>query len=178
MLGEGRRDGTVVVVKTHNAGMLSYDKAVLIYRHPKETVLAEYNRLGTHQDHVGTLSADELLNNANMTLVNILINAWDVKNSEWILRYSKPLHIISYYDLQNDLAGTMTRMLEFLQWGVSENQIRCITEDYEGLFHRTKKTVTPEQFFSKAQLERMESIVENFRGLIIKRHAKGLPLSL
>ena len=95
-----------------------------------------------------------------------------------MLKFTKPLHVISYYDLQNDLAGTMTRMLEFLQWGVSESQMRCITDDYEGLFHRTKKTVTPEQFFSNTQLERMESIVETFRGLITKRHAKGLPLSL
>ena len=63
-LGEGKRNGTVVVIKTHGAdpGQLKrYKRAILIYREPKESVLAEYNR--RRAGHVGAASKQMLLKN-------------------------------------------------------------------------------------------------------------------
>ena len=53
--GEGTADGTVLVIKTHNAPKTDrkFDKCVMIYRNPKDAVLAEYKRKLTN--HTGDL---------------------------------------------------------------------------------------------------------------------------
>ena len=53
--GEGTRDGTVLVIKTHRPPQKDgkYDKCVMIYRNPKDAVLAEYKR--KHSNKTGDL---------------------------------------------------------------------------------------------------------------------------
>ena len=53
--GEGTRDGTVLVIKTHHFPKKDgkFDKCVMIYRNPKDAVLAEYKR--QHSNETGDL---------------------------------------------------------------------------------------------------------------------------
>ena len=105
---------------------------------------------------------------------------WINKNKKWMLNFTQPLHIISYHDLKADIVGTMSRLLHFLQWEVTDCQMQCLTTHIEGSFHRKKTagSVTLEQFLTNEQLKRMDSYVEEFKAFIHQRLNIGLPLSL
>ena len=54
--GEGVSDGKVVAVKTHYYGSNcspKYDRVILLMRHPVRTLLADFNRQATVNDHMG-----------------------------------------------------------------------------------------------------------------------------
>ena len=73
MRGEGRVDRSVFVIKTHNSAGKSvggipmkkseFDRAILIYRNPKDAVLAEFNR--RKAGHTGTTTSKLIQGDSN-----------------------------------------------------------------------------------------------------------------
>ena len=54
--GEGTQTGKVVAIKTHDYGPTckpNYDRAIVLIRHPRETMLSEFNRQASFGDHTG-----------------------------------------------------------------------------------------------------------------------------
>jgi len=176
---EEKIDGTVLVIKSHLRAVndlngVLYDRAVLIYRLPYEAVIAEYNRRhspgSTHTGHAN-------YQNLNRKVIDNLIKDWINMNKKWMLEFKNPLHVVSYYDLKSNLENTMERLLNFLEWEVSPQQLMCLGEHQEGSFHR-KAGPSTEGFFTKEQLKTMNQHAEEFKTYFAQRVKKGLLLSV
>ncbi|XP_047999023.1 WSCD family member AGAP003962 [Leguminivora glycinivorella] len=144
---ENVTDGTVLVVKTHEAPPVHPDKfqaAVLLIRHPKDAILAEYNRL--HKGHIGTApkSAFKRKSHEHKTtdwvkFVSYQLTAWESLHELWLTRFPGKILVILYETLVRDTEPTLQRILDFLNHTVTKDDMSCAIANREGIYRRRKK---------------------------------------
>ena len=80
-IGEGVRDGSVVVVKTHETQRGNFDRAILLVRDPYKAILAEFNRQSG--GHVGHARPKAFKSKGWPTMVQNGALSWERFNTNW-----------------------------------------------------------------------------------------------
>ncbi|ESP04708.1 hypothetical protein LOTGIDRAFT_94282, partial [Lottia gigantea] len=134
-MGEGYRDDTVIVIKTHKLGLKErkkYQKAVVLIRDPLDAIKAEFNR--QYRGHLGYAPYSVYRKNWP-ALTGKKTMKWYKFYLDW-LEFKGPLHVIQYEKLRNDTAHEMQKLLRFLAVPYTQSDMSCMLRNREGDFKR------------------------------------------
>ena len=107
----------------------------------------------------------------------LLLRAWKAGIRCW-LSFQGPLHILFYDRLQTNLREEMVKLLQFLNWEVTESQLDCVLRDSEGKFHRKRASrIDNLELLSIEQLRRVTDAYEELDSLVEKRITGGMLVS-
>lgn len=140
---ESVNNGSVIVVKTHEYGSSVRDQfqaAILVIRDPFDSVLAEFNRRSG--GHIGHASLEKFKKNNGKVWQDFVIDKtreWENMNMDWIQNFPRPLHIIFYNDLVENLEQELTKMMDFLKVSFTKEQMECALARKEGIYKRKKR---------------------------------------
>ncbi|ESP04709.1 hypothetical protein LOTGIDRAFT_56203, partial [Lottia gigantea] len=175
--GEGYRDDTVIVIKTHKLGLKErkkYQKAVVLIRDPLDAIRSNFNVKGRgHLSHAPYSAYRKRYSEGNLdrtaTLACYSISnywptftrqraiAWYMFYLDW-LEFKGPLHVIQYEKLRNDTAHEMQKLLRFLAVPYTQSNMSCMLRNREGDFKRKAvKKLKPFQRFSSNMTKLIES---------------------
>ncbi|XP_045770228.1 WSCD family member AAEL009094 [Maniola jurtina] len=151
---ENVTDGSVLVVKTHEAPPLEPDKfksAILLIRNPRDAILADFNRL--HKGHIGTAPKSAFKRKSHeqkksewSTYVFSQLSVWESLHHQWLSKFLGPIHVVFYELLVRDTRNTLLGILSFLNHTVSEEDMSCAVANREGIYKRKKKYKNFEPF--------------------------------
>jgi hypothetical protein len=140
-LGEGVKTASVLVVKTHvhipqwfderRAVMYegSYGSAVFLIRNPARGVIAEWSRLCTAahhslNSHTSTIPESAFGSKEWVEFVERYLDRWKERTINWVLMNKRhPVHVVSYEDLQNDTVREVEKILDFLHFPYSHEDL-------------------------------------------------------
>ncbi|XP_068623422.1 WSCD family member AAEL009094 [Battus philenor] len=144
---ENVTDGTVLVVKTHEAPPLETDKfksAILLIRNPRDAILADFNRL--HKGHIGTAPKSAFKKRSRehrrtdwSTYVSSQLKAWESLHNLWLTKFPGPIYMVFYETLLQETKNTLQGILNFLNYTITENDMNCALLNKEGIYRRKKK---------------------------------------
>ncbi|KAJ0172941.1 hypothetical protein K1T71_011117 [Dendrolimus kikuchii] len=174
---ENVTDGSVLVVKTHEAPPLEPDKfksAVLLIRNPRDAILADFNRL--HKGHIGTAPKSAFKKKMHerrmsdwATYVATQLTVWESLHRLWLTKFPGPIYVVFYEVLVKDTKNTLLGVLDFLNHTVTEEDITCALSNKEGIYRRKKKLqnfdpFTEEMYTALNEVRnRVLNIVLNYR---------------
>lgn len=156
-----RSDSTVVAVKTHHYdvslvtqdGVNPFERAIVIVRHPLNSLLAEFNRL-YGGNKTGYADPAFFFNPDGSTtwkwdlwLTRLVV--WIEFHEYWINRYRKPVHVVSYNGLKKDLRTELIELVRFLGVPLNETRLNCTVDHHSAMFVRDRKRAR----LSRQQLE-------------------------
>ncbi|CAG9559437.1 unnamed protein product [Danaus chrysippus] len=167
---ENVTDGSVLVVKTHEAPPLESDKfksAILLIRNPRDAILADFNRL--HKGHVGTAPKSAFKKNKYKksdwsTYVFHQLSVWESLHNLWLTNFSGPVHVLFYELLVQDTRNNLSGVLDFINFTYTEKDMNCAVMNREGIYRRRKKY----QDFEPFTHEMYESINRVWRSVLDK----------
>ncbi len=146
--GEKVQDSTVLGVKTHAAAGAKFDQVILIVRHPKEAILAEFNRRHSvkyeQNQHVGLAPQQEFDTKQWVIFVKQFAKFWENFHLKWLNsdKFSQPgeMLIVYYDDVKINTERELRRMLHFLKVKANDDVIKCTVSDQvrQGVFKRNK----------------------------------------
>jgi len=158
--GEGVRDGSVVVVKTHETQRGNFDRAILLVRDPYKAILAEFNRQSG--GHVGHARPKAFKSKGWPTMVQNGALSWERFNTNWAKYFeSDPenLLVVHYSQLRNNTEAEVKKVLEFLEISVTNSTMQCVMKHREGRYHRQKKQKQDlEEVFDSNMTSHIETI--------------------
>ena len=64
---------------------------------------------------------------------------WENMNMDWIQNFPRPLHMIFYNDLVENLEQELTKMMDFLKVSFTKEQMECALARKEGIYKRKKR---------------------------------------
>ncbi|CAG4968403.1 unnamed protein product [Parnassius apollo] len=144
---ENVTDGSVLVVKTHEAPPVEPDKfksAILLIRNPRDAILADFNRL--HKGHIGSAPKSAFKRKSRerkktdwSSYVSIQLKAWESLHNLWLTKFRGPFHIVFYETLVQDTEKTLQGILNFLNVTITEEDMNCALLNKEGIYRRKKK---------------------------------------
>ncbi|CAH0758810.1 unnamed protein product [Diatraea saccharalis] len=174
---ENVTDGSVLVVKTHEAPPISPNKfksALLLIRNPKDAILADFNRV--HKGHIGTAPKSAFKKKSYNReesdwsyYVASQLTAWESLHRLWLTRFPGPVHVVFYETLVSDTRSTLQGVLDFLNRTVSEAEMNCAISLKEGIYRRKKKIknfdpYTPEMYKAiRIARDRVFNIVADYQ---------------
>ena len=88
---------------------------------------------------------------------------WLTFHQAWLAR-TKPMIVVTYENLKNDTIHEMRRILKFLNLKTSEDILKCMAYNCEGLYHRKSIPMAADTFSGE-----MVSTTRRYIGLINKR---------
>lgn len=140
---ESVNNGSVIVVKTHEYGASvrdSFDAAILIIRDPFDSVLAEFNRRsGGHIGHASLEKFNKDQGKVWQKFAMDKVREWETMNLDWVKNFKKPLLVIFYNDLVDNLEESLAKMLKFLAVSYTKEDMKCVINRKEGIYRRKKK---------------------------------------
>ncbi|XP_061163273.1 WSCD family member CG9164-like [Saccostrea echinata] len=139
--GEGVQNSSVLVIKTHEWGVTErekYQRAILVLRNPKDSLLAEFNR--KNAGHIGHAKTEDFKQKW-IPYVNNSARHWLNMTKDW-LNFTGDLHIVRYEQLKADPINEIKRLLNFLQIHISQEELMCVYQNMNGRFKRPRKNVT------------------------------------
>ena len=158
LLGESVTDASVLAVKTHEHNPNSkfkFNKVILVVRDPYEALQAEFNRqYSNNTSHIGHASISSFKRQGGKHWKNFVYSGivkWANTNTYWYNSFPEPStrHVIFYDELVNDTENVLQRVLEFLNIDITKKAMKCVVEQKEGLYHRSKKKLGIELFDTK-----------------------------
>ena len=136
LTGEGIQDASVLVVKTHEPlpppnGIVpldsksKYEKVILLVRDPFEAIHAEFNRRLTN-NHTEHAPIDVYKTRWKGFAYDEAVK-WEHLNTYWFMSFPDPStrHLIFYDDLVRDTQHQLEKTIEFLNIGITRNQMKC-----------------------------------------------------
>lgn len=142
---ESVTNGSVLVVKTHEWGSkarVPFLKAVLLVRSPGAAIQAEFNRQSG--GHVGFATPERYRRNKGKYWQNFFtdkLSAWKQTNLDWLHNFTGPTHVIFYDKLVQNVEETLTKLLEFLEFPVTQKNLQCALDRQEGIYRRRKRVL-------------------------------------
>lgn len=152
--GEGVYDGTVIAIKTHGFSVgpgvfdfitetIDFDKAILIVRDPKDTIVAEISRLFTDEDHIEVMDEDKWYTEEVQRQMISLAFKLTLFIQHWLLTYSGPLLVVQYELLRADPLAEMERIMSYLEHPPNDKGVACLKVYNGGQFKRKPKPYEP-----------------------------------
>ncbi|XP_042210449.1 WSCD family member AAEL009094-like [Homarus americanus] len=149
---ESVSNGSVVVVKTHEWGpemRKTFGRAILVMRDPYLAIQAEFNRQSG--GHIGHAQPDKYTRDGGRYWEKFVTNkalAWMNTTLDW-LKFDRPLHLVFYEDLLDNLPEEMRRILEFLDLEVSDSNFDCMLRHQDGIYKRRRRPLNFDPFTPK-----------------------------
>ena len=131
------------MVKTHEWGphcRSAFQASILLLRHPAESILSEFNRRSG--GHVGHASSEKFRKEGGKTWIAFVkskAKEWEEMNSDWLLNFPRPLLILHYNKLCNEVEASLVHVLTFLGVSVTKEQLACAMTHQEGIYRRKRK---------------------------------------
>ncbi|XP_059145586.1 WSCD family member GA21586-like [Physella acuta] len=124
-LAEGVANSSTIVVKTHGSDVITrdrYEKAVLLIRHPKGAIKAEFNRIygGGHK----STATPDFFEKYWPEFYSDHQRAWVRFHEDW-QTYRRPLLVVLYRDLVQQTSVQLREVLTFLKADVDEERLNC-----------------------------------------------------
>nr|XP_041630633.1 WSCD family member CG9164 isoform X2 [Drosophila kikkawai] len=139
-------NSSVLLVKTHEWGgkaWAPFSKAILLVRDPEKAIIAEFNRQSG--GHIGFASPDRYKRTKGkywQQFVSNKLKGWELMNLSWARNFTGSLKVVFYDDLVHHTERELRSILDFLQFPVSEQLMRCAIMRKEGIFRRKKRLLS------------------------------------
>ncbi|XP_053617699.1 WSCD family member CG9164 isoform X2 [Plodia interpunctella] len=146
---ENMTDGSVLIVKTHGVPPLDsesykFHSAVLLIRNPRDAILADYNRL--YKGHIGTAPKYVFKKRSPNSKISDWaahvyqqLRDWEGLHYKWLSQFPGAIHIVFYEVLVRETRKELNKILQFLNYTVSEEDMNCAMLNKEGIYRRKKK---------------------------------------
>ena len=127
----------------------------MVVRDPYEALQAEFNReYSNNNSHTGHASISVFKQQGGKDWRNFVYSCivkWANTNTYWYNSFPEPStrHVIFYDELVNDTENVLHKVLEFLNIDITKKAMKCVVEQKEGLYHRSKKKLGIELFDTK-----------------------------
>ncbi|XP_021372453.1 WSCD family member CG9164-like [Mizuhopecten yessoensis] len=162
-----------LIVKTHewkNDYQTYYDRAILILRHPRESVVSSFHYFngGLHlkEANLQLFHSDHWIRFAEER-----IQFWHGLNYDWVTKYHNPLHIIFYEELKAYQIIQIEQAVKFLNFTMTETDKTCMKKNIEGNFQRKHKNVIDlNTLYNDSLSTLMNNRVQNLTAAIQKRY--------
>lgn len=69
------------------------------------------------------------------------LSAWKQTNLDWLHNFTGPTHVIFYDKLVQNVEETLTKLLEFLEFPVTQKNLQCALDRKEGIYRRRKRVL-------------------------------------
>ncbi|XP_037726890.1 WSCD family member CG9164 [Drosophila subpulchrella] len=158
-------NSSVLLVKTHEWGSKAwapFSKAILLVRDPEKAIIAEFNRQSG--GHIGFASPDRYKRTKGkywQQFVSNKLKGWEVMNLSWARNFTGDIKVVFYDDLVHHTERELRSILEFLQFPVNEQLMRCAIMRKEGIFRRKKRQLSFDPY-----TESMRAEVQNRRRIV------------
>ncbi|XP_016923851.1 WSCD family member CG9164 [Drosophila suzukii] len=158
-------NSSVLLVKTHEWGSKAwapFSKAILLVRDPEKAIIAEFNRQSG--GHIGFASPDRYKRTKGkywQQFVSNKLKGWEVMNLSWARNFTGGIKVVFYDDLVHHTERELRSILEFLQFPVNEQLMRCAIMRKEGIFRRKKRLLSFDPY-----TESMRAEVQNRRRIV------------
>ncbi|KAH8266930.1 hypothetical protein KR026_011020 [Drosophila bipectinata] len=139
-------NSSVLLVKTHEWGSKAwqpFSKAILLVRDPEKAIIAEFNRQSG--GHIGFASPDRYKRTKGkywQQFVSNKLKGWELMNLSWARNFTGSVKVVFYDDLVHHTERELRSILEFLQFPVDEQLMRCAIMRKEGIFRRKKRLLS------------------------------------
>ncbi|XP_034118500.1 WSCD family member CG9164 [Drosophila albomicans] len=139
-------NSSVLLVKTHEWGSKAwapFSKAILLVRDPEKAIIAEFNRQSG--GHIGFASPDRYKRTKGkywQQFVSNKLKGWELMNLSWARNFTGSIKVVFYDDLVHHTERELRNILDFLEFPVSEQLIRCAIMRKEGIFRRKKRLLS------------------------------------
>ena len=165
--GEGIHDGSVSLIKTHGLSdnkklfhfdpefNVSYDKAVILIRHPKDGIVSEVNRRYTEPGHTGNIDKERWKRRVVQAYMLTLLKKYSKFILHWFIAFPGPKLVVTYENLKLDLFGEINKIARFLQLPRSSEGIQCLKQNRDGEFKRNSANWEP--YISPEVVEALET---------------------
>ena len=124
--------------------MRGFDKAVLLVRDPRDSLLAEWNRQSG--GHVGHARADKFRDGNWEKFVYKKAIVWEEMNRDWLQNFQGPLLVTFYTNLKDNLEFELKRICEFLNVEISKDSMECVLSRKDGIYKRSKQVLKFDPF--------------------------------
>ncbi|KAH8419860.1 hypothetical protein KR009_003291 [Drosophila setifemur] len=163
-------NSSVLLVKTHEWGSKAwapFAKAILLVRDPEKAIIAEFNRQSG--GHIGFASPDRYKRTKGkywQQFVSNKLKGWEVMNLSWARNFTGSIKVVFYDDLVHHTERELRSILDFLQFPVDEQLMRCAIIRKEGIFRRKKRLLSfdPYTVSMRAEVENRRRIVYGMLG--------------
>lgn len=81
-----------------------------------------------------------------MKFVTTKLHAWEQTNLSWGRNFERPVLIIYYEDLVDQVEKTLRDILKFIDFQINEDLMRCAIMRKEGIYRRKKRLLTFDPF--------------------------------
>ncbi|ALC49746.1 CG9164 [Drosophila busckii] len=139
-------NSSVLLVKTHEWGAKAwapFSKAILLVRDPEKAIIAEFNRQSG--GHIGFASPDRYKRTKGkywQQFVSNKLKGWELMNLSWARNFTGSIKVVFYDDLVHQTERELRGILEFLEFPVNEQLMRCALMRKEGIFRRKKRVLS------------------------------------
>ncbi|XP_016953211.1 WSCD family member CG9164 [Drosophila biarmipes] len=163
-------NSSVLLVKTHEWGSKAwapFSKAILLVRDPEKAIIAEFNRQSG--GHIGFASPDRYKRTKGkywQQFVSNKLKGWEVMNLSWARNFTGSIKVVFYDDLVQHTERELRSILEFLQFPVNEQLMRCAIMRKEGIFRRKKRLLSFDPYTEamRAEVQSRRRIVYGLLG--------------
>ena len=117
----------------------AYDRGIVIIRNPLDAFIAEMSRVisgsnveqGTYDDWAAA-DIEDLYG-------NLLLPYWTKFHQKIIDKFKHELHVVEYKALKSNPIAEISKLVDFLGLPMSEKIKKCLSEDINGTYKRSKK---------------------------------------
>ncbi|KAH8244857.1 hypothetical protein KR032_001669 [Drosophila birchii] len=163
-------NSSVLLVKTHEWGgkaWAPFSKAILLVRDPEKAIIAEFNRQSG--GHIGFASPDRYKRTKGkywQQFVSNKLKGWELMNLSWARNFTGSLKVVFYDDLVHHTERELRSILDFLQFPVNEQLMRCAIMRKEGIFRRKKRLLSFDPYTEamRAEVQARRRIVYGLLG--------------
>ena len=106
------------------------------------------------------------------------IKGWQDVNSDVLRRYTGPLYVLTYENLQKDLKGELGRVFKFLNMTVNATVLDCAVVNQEGDDHRAKKSVQFKELFTAEMIRNITIATDKVSDVSESRFGRRLNYSM
>ena len=100
--------------------------------------------------------------------------SWLETHTTWLKLFKGPILVIQYTQLVREFRGVVRRVLQYLEWEVTEAQLECVECHKEGLFHMN--ATTRPVFMDEKQITKMKGHIDDLYQALEARRKRGYPL--
>ncbi|XP_030382414.1 WSCD family member CG9164 [Scaptodrosophila lebanonensis] len=163
-------NSSVLLVKTHEWGAKAwapFSKAILLVRDPEKAIIAEFNRQSG--GHIGFASPDRYKRTKGkywQQFVSNKLKGWELMNLSWARNFTGSIKVVFYDDLVHNTERELRSILEFLEFPVNEQLMRCAIVRKEGIFRRKKRLLSFDPYTPamRAELQARRRLVYGLLG--------------
>lgn len=150
-------NSSVLLVKTHEWGSKAwapFSKAILLVRDPEKAIIAEFNRQSG--GHIGFASPDRYKRTKGkywQQFVSNKLKGWELMNLSWARNFTGSIKVVFYDDLVHHTERELRSILDFLEFPVNEQLMRCAIMRKEGIFRRKKRLLSFDPYTDSMRAE-------------------------